>query len=60
MKSGLITVILLAAVMMLGTACSPEVGSEAWCNSKYKQMREKPKDWTASDAAEYAKRCVFK
>jgi len=57
MKSGLIIGVLLVAVMMLGAACSPEVGSEAWC----KQMKEKPKaDWTASEAAEYTKSCVFK
>jgi len=57
MKSGLVTGALLAAVMAFGTACSPEVGSEAWC----KQMKEKPKaDWTANEAAEYAKSCVFK
>ncbi|ACJ31254.1 Conserved hypothetical protein [Shewanella piezotolerans WP3] len=39
------------------TGCAPEVGSEAWC----KQMSEKPSgDWTANEAADYAKHCVFK
>ncbi|AAN53596.2 hypothetical protein DIKCMJMK_00656 [Shewanella oneidensis] len=39
------------------TACAPEVGSDAWC----KQMKEKPSgDWTANEAADYAKHCVFK
>ncbi|GAA4649445.1 hypothetical protein GCM10023116_17190 [Kistimonas scapharcae] len=39
------------------TACSPEVGSEAWCNG----LQEKPKgDWTANEATDYAKHCVFK
>ncbi|ABI73417.1 DUF3012 domain-containing protein [Shewanella frigidimarina] len=39
------------------TACAPEVGSEAWC----KQMKEKESgDWTANEAADYAKHCVFK
>lgn len=39
------------------TACAPEVGSEKWCN----QMKEKPKaDWTANEAADFAKHCVFK
>jgi hypothetical protein len=37
--------------------CSPEVGSEAWC----KAMDAKAKgDWTANEAADYAKHCVFK
>lgn len=49
--------LLLAAVMLLGSGCSPEVGSEAWC----KQMQEKPKgEWTANEAADYAKHCVFR
>ncbi len=39
------------------TACAPEVGSDAWC----KQMKEKESgDWTANEAADYAKHCVFK
>ena len=39
------------------TACSPEVGSEAWC----KKMDETPKgDWSANMATDYAKHCVFK
>lgn len=47
-----------AVLMLLGlTSCSPEVGSEGWCE----QMKEKPKgDWTASEAADYAKYCIFK
>ncbi|RMG59607.1 MAG: DUF3012 domain-containing protein, partial [Gammaproteobacteria bacterium] len=32
------------------------VGSKAWCE----KMEEKPKsDWTANEAASYAKHCVF-
>ena len=39
------------------TACSPEVGSDKWCQ----QMSDKNKgDWTANEAADYAKHCVFK
>ena len=38
------------------TACAPEVGSEKWCA----KMKEKPKkDWTAAEAGDYAKHCVF-
>lgn len=37
--------------------CTPEVGSEKWC----KMMAEKPKgDWTANEAADYGKHCLFK
>lgn len=37
-------------------ACT-EVGSEAWCND----MKEKPKgEWTANEASDFAKNCVFK
>ena len=37
--------------------CSPEVGSEAWCED----MKDKPrKEWSASDAADYAKHCLFR
>lgn len=38
------------------TACEPEVGSEAWCEN----MDETPKgDWTANQAADYARHCLF-
>jgi hypothetical protein len=50
--------LLTALALAAGIAgCSPEVGSEAWC----KAMDAKPKgDWTANEAADYAKHCVFK
>lgn len=39
------------------TACAPEVGSEAWCAD----MKEKPKgEWTANEATDFAKHCIFK
>jgi len=42
----------LAATLM---GCT-EVGSEAWCAD----MKEKPKgDWTANEAGDFAKHCVF-
>ena len=38
-------------------ACAPEVGSDAWCED----MAETSKgDWTANEAAEFAKSCIFK
>jgi hypothetical protein len=49
------TAILLFVSFLIG--CAPEVGSEAWCDD----LAEKPKgDWTANEAAEFAKNCVFK
>jgi hypothetical protein len=47
-----------AAILSLGlTACSPEVGSDKWCQ----QMEDKPKgDWTANQGADYTKHCIFR
>lgn len=50
-------VILLFACVGTITACSPEVGSDKWCA----QMKEKPKaDWSANEAADFAKHCILK
>ena len=55
MKRVLLLVTVVGAFAFAG--CSPEVGSDAWCED----MREKPKgDWTASEAADYAKHCIVK
>ena len=44
-----------AALALLTIACAPEVGSKAWCE----KMAEKPKaDWSANEAADYAKHCL--
>lgn len=52
----IILITALASIAFLA-ACKPEVGSKAWCEA----MDEKPKgDWTANEAGEYAKSCVFK
>lgn len=46
----------LSAILQL-IGCAPEVGSDEWC----KDMKEKPKkDWTASEAVDYTKHCIFK
>ena len=38
------------------SACSPEVGSEAWCED----LKEKDSgEWTLDETAEYAKSCIF-
>jgi len=43
--------------LVLVTACAPEVGSKEWCE----QLKAKPKgDWTANEAKDYAKHCLFK
>ncbi|MDH3388231.1 MAG: DUF3012 domain-containing protein [Gammaproteobacteria bacterium] len=37
-------------------ACSAEVGSDAWCDD----LKAKPKaDWSANEAKDYAKHCLF-
>ncbi len=37
-------------------ACEPQVGSESWCE----RMDDTPKgDWTANQAADYARHCLF-
>jgi hypothetical protein len=44
-------------VVWILSACSPKIGSEKWC----KKMEEKPKgEWTANEASDYAKHCIFK
>ena len=46
----------IASILIL-SGCSPEVGSKKWCEA----MDKKPKgDWTASEATDYAKSCVFR
>ncbi len=45
------------AITLICTACTPEVGSEDWC----KNLKEKAKaDWTATEAKDFAKHCIFK
>ena len=47
---------LAAALLLVAIGCAPEVGSEAWCE----QMDATPKgDWTANQAADYARHCLF-
>lgn len=46
-----------AVLAALTGGCAAEVGSDAWC----KEMDVKPKgDWSANDAADYAKHCVLR
>jgi hypothetical protein len=46
----------LLIICSLVSACAPEIGSEQWCAA----MKEKAKgDWTATEAKDYAKHCIF-
>ena len=46
----------IAALSLCGSACAP-VGSERWCNN----LEEKAKgDWSANEAADYAKHCIIR
>ena len=58
MKIRTLSIVLITLFMIAGlTGCSPEVGSEAWCQ----KMNEKPKgDWSTNEAADFAKHCLFK
>lgn len=52
-----IAAVFLGICLTALTACAPEVGSEKWCAN----MKEKTKaDWTANEAADFAKHCIFK
>ena len=54
-KITLLVIVMMNVATLAG--CSPEVGSEAWCE----KLRETHKaDWSSRDAAAYAKHCIFK
>ncbi len=47
----------MGLLVLTVSGCSPEVGSTAWCEA----MDDKPKgDWTANEASDYAKHCIFR
>ena len=51
-----VMIISLLCILSLFIGCSPTIGSKEWCQD----MREKPKgDWSANEAADFAKYCVF-
>ena len=47
----------LALVASMGlSACSPEVGSEEWCED----LKKKDKgEWTANEVKDFAKSCIL-
>lgn len=52
-----IVMALAVLVLLMLSACAPEIGSEQWCLD----MQAKQKgDWTANEAVEFAKNCVLK
>ena len=60
MRSSAVGTIGICAALALSIAllgCAPEVGSERWCES----LDEKSKgDWTANEAADYARHCLLR
>ena len=57
MKRGVIGLLLVLSSLLTMSACSPDVGSVAWCNA----MDEKSKmDWTARELRDYAEHCLDK
>jgi hypothetical protein len=49
--------VLLSLFLAIGPGCTPEVGSEAWCE----KMDETPKgEWTLEEVGDYAKHCVIR
>jgi hypothetical protein len=45
------------SMILVVAGCSPEVGSDAWCED----MKDKPsKEWSTREAADYAKHCIFR
>ena len=48
--------LLLSVIAFALTACSPEIGSEQWCDN----LKEKPKgEWTGNEIKDYTKHCLF-
>lgn len=52
----ILSVLILASLVSL-FGCSPEVGSRDWCDDMKKKAK---KDWTAEEAANYAKHCIIR
>ncbi len=53
----LLSMLLIGLFLLSAAACSPKVGTPAWCE----MMEQKPKgDWTANEASDYATNCIFK
>jgi hypothetical protein len=52
----LLLLLTLVSSALLISACTPEVGTDAWCD----YMKEKPKgDWTANELGDFSKHCIL-
>jgi len=53
-----ILILLCGLSLVFGlSACSPKVGSPAWCAA----MKQKPRGkWTVDELGDYTKNCLFK
>lgn len=49
--------VMITALMFAFVGCAPRVGSDAWCE---KMKETEAGDWSANDAAAYAKNCILK
>lgn len=57
LKTRFLSASAIGLISLFLSACSPEVGSDKWCQN----MEAKPKgDWTTNEATDYAKHCLFK
>ena len=43
--------------LLIAIACSPQVGSDKWCE---KMKNTHKADWSTNDAVAFTKHCVFK
>jgi len=44
-------------LVLLQSACAPEVGSDAWCED----LKKKPKsEWTANEAGNFTRHCLLR
>ena len=49
--------VLMACLVTVAINGCAKVGSESWCAD----LKEKPKgEWTANEASDFAKHCIFK
>jgi hypothetical protein len=52
-----LTTLLFTALIAFSLSGCTKVGSEAWCA----KLKDTPKgDWTANEAADFARHCIFK
>lgn len=56
MKAPFLKTVLLLSVLSMAAACSPEVGSQEWCDD----LKAKEKgEWTLDETTDFAKHCIL-